>query len=236
MKYRGLRADEIEVRVGRVTAKGVTLLLYKDARCDQNILDELHGPEFWQRDHKELKGVMYGGVAIWNEPLKQWVWKWDAGSESHTEAQKGEASDSFKRACFNLGIGRELYTAPFIFVGCETVQSGKSFKLKDQFALAGAYVNKITYDETENKRAIKDLTICDKKGQAVFTTGNEKVEPIKDQPTKKITQFQADELIALCDKAHWTPDKLCTYYSVKNLMDLTQDQYGDAKMRFRSGK
>lgn len=115
MEFRDLTEQEIDCRVqscgklkeGTLWAR---LLLYKDARVDMKLLDEVVGQENWQRDHKELKGNMYCGVGIWNEKRQQWIWKWDCGSESNTEKEKGEASDSFKRACANWGIGRELYT------------------------------------------------------------------------------------------------------------------------------
>ena len=121
-KFRDLRADEIECRVQSVKDKGVILLLYKDARVDMNILDETVGASCWQREHYECKGNLFCRVGICVETKKgdsifpEWVWKSDCGTESNTEAQKGEASDSFKRACFNWGIGRELYTSPFIFI------------------------------------------------------------------------------------------------------------------------
>ena len=115
VKFRELNADEIEARVATVSAKGCSVLLYKNARCDMNILDECIGPMNWQRDHKELKGNMYSGIGIYDKDKEQWIWKWDCGTESYTEAEKGEASDSFKRAGFNWGIGRELYTSPFIW-------------------------------------------------------------------------------------------------------------------------
>ena len=115
-KFRTLRAEEIECRVGSINENGFTLLLYKDARCDQNILDETVGEMNWQRDHKELKGNIYCGVSIYDAEKGQWITKWDCGAESNTEKEKGEASDSFKRACVNWGIGRELYTAPLIYI------------------------------------------------------------------------------------------------------------------------
>lgn len=120
-RFRDLRSDEIDVRVAICSEKGVSLLLYKDARVDMDILDEEVGPDNWQRDHKELKGNIYCGVSIWDEKKQQWITKWDAGAESFTEKEKGEASDSFKRACFNIGIGRELYTAPFIWIPAQSV-------------------------------------------------------------------------------------------------------------------
>ena len=117
-KFRDLRADEIECRVQQVKDKGLVLLLYKDARVDMNILDETVGSSNWQREHYECKGNLFCRVGIdvgtHEGKAERWVFKSDCGTESNTEAQKGEASDSFKRACFNWGIGRELYTAPFI--------------------------------------------------------------------------------------------------------------------------
>ena len=135
MKFRDLTADDIEVRVQSVKEKGIVLLLYKNARVDMNILDETVGPECWQREHYECKGNLFCRVGIdinyrHAELDSEWVWKSDCGVESNTEAQKGEASDSFKRACFNWGIGRELYTAPFIWVPshkCNPFVNGKCY-------------------------------------------------------------------------------------------------------------
>ena len=115
--FRDLKAEEIECRVAQAKPNGVSLLLYKDARCDQSILDETVGPMNWQRHHSRDNANCI--VSIWDEQKKQWIEKEDTGTESNTEAQKGLASDSFKRACFNWGIGRELYTAPFIWIKAE---------------------------------------------------------------------------------------------------------------------
>jgi hypothetical protein len=121
MNFRDLTEEEIECRVQSVKQNGLVLLLYKNARCDMNILDETVGAESWQREHYECKGNLFCRVGIDVNALAgcatpRWVFKSDCGTESNTEAQKGEASDSFKRACFNWGIGRELYTAPFIWI------------------------------------------------------------------------------------------------------------------------
>lgn len=124
-KFRNLRADEVDARVGTCNENGFSLLLYKDARCDQNILDETVGAENWQRRHYDVKGNMFCSVGIYVADKKEWVWKDDCGTESNTEKEKGEASDSFKRACFNWGIGRELYTAPFIYIKSNTAQNQK---------------------------------------------------------------------------------------------------------------
>lgn len=121
MVFRALRSDEVEVRIGTVKAPvegksqgGVSLLLYKDARCDMNVLDETVGEMNWQKSYS--RDNRNCTVSIWDDEKKQWISKEDTGTESNTEAEKGLASDSFKRACFNWGIGRELYTAPFIFI------------------------------------------------------------------------------------------------------------------------
>ena len=150
MNFRDLTADEIEVRVQSVKEKGIVLLLYKNARCDMNILDETIGPENWQREHYECKGNLFCRVGI--KCNDEWVWKSDCGTESNTDAEKGEASDSFKRACFNWGIGRELYTAPFIFVPtykCNIASNGKCYDkfivekvvIKDKKIVAISIVN-----------------------------------------------------------------------------------------------
>lgn len=115
--FRDLRADEIDVRIAQITEKGLSLLLYKDARVDQDILDETVTPMNWQRKHTRENANCI--VSIWDESKKQWIEKEDTGTESNTEKEKGLASDSFKRACFNWGIGRELYTAPFIWIKAE---------------------------------------------------------------------------------------------------------------------
>ena len=114
LNFRLLRADEIDCRISTCSQYGVGLLLYKDARCDQNILDEIVGPMNWQRHHSRDNANCT--VSIWDDEKNQWIAKEDTGTESYTEKEKGLASDSFKRACFNWGIGRELYTAPFIWI------------------------------------------------------------------------------------------------------------------------
>ena len=119
LSFRKLKETEIDVRVATVTAKGVSLLLYKDARCDMNILDETVGPYNWKREHTRDNANCI--VSIYDSEKKEWISKEDTGTESFTEKEKGLASDSFKRACFNWGIGRELYTAPFIWVSSDKV-------------------------------------------------------------------------------------------------------------------
>lgn len=137
-KFRDLRADEIECRVQSVKQNGLVLLLYKDARVDMNILDETVGSSNWQREHYECKGNLFCRVGIdvgtHEGKAERWVFKSDCGTESNTEAQKGEASDSFKRACFNWGIGRSLYSSPFIWIPIDkcNINNGKCY---DKFSV-----------------------------------------------------------------------------------------------------
>jgi hypothetical protein len=157
--FRVLKADEIDVRVASVKENGVSLLLYKDARVDMSILDETFGAEKWQRRHYDCKGNLFCSVGI--KIGDEWIWKDDAGSESNADKQKGESSDSFKRACFNWGIGRELYTAPFIWVSndkCKIVQYKGKPACFDKFTVA-----KIAIDESHK---ITALAINNKQGHA----------------------------------------------------------------------
>lgn len=160
MKFRALQANEIEVRVGAVYKSGVTFLLYKNARVDMQILDDAVGEFNWQRDHKEVKGNLYCGIGI-KSPEGEWVWKWDCGTESYTEKEKGEASDSFKRAGFNWGIGRELYTAPFIYLPCATDPkgNGQGYVVHDPNELKGIYVSTFETAEVDGKRFITKLAL-----------------------------------------------------------------------------
>lgn len=166
--FRRLRADEIEIRAAQVAknAAGIvyaSLLLYKDARVDQRLLDETYGPMNWQRSHEIIDGKLYCTVSVWDDTKKIWVSKQDVGTESNTEKEKGQASDSFKRACFNWGIGRELYTAPFIYVKLgEGEWKEKTFNNKTTQQMTQTFfVQHIEYDEDGN---IISLIICDKKG------------------------------------------------------------------------
>ena len=166
ISFRTLHADEVECRVGRVKRDGtaVSILLYKDSRCDMRLLDETVGPQNWQRRHYDCKGTLFCSVGI--NCGDSWIWKDDAGSESNVEKEKGEASDSFKRACTNWGIGRELYTAPDIWVNLREKEDSKFISL---------HVREIGYNEN---REIDKLVIVDSKGNERYRLGakQEKVE------------------------------------------------------------
>lgn len=168
MGIRRLRADEIEVRAAqcKANAKGevfASLLLYKDARCDQRLLDETFGPMNWQREHHIIDGNLYCTVSIWDENKQTWVSKQDVGVKSNTEEEKGQASDSFKRACFNWGIGRELYTAPRIYIKLEPGEyKENTYNNKTTHQMTQVFhVDYIEYDDDGN---IIGLKVNDKKG------------------------------------------------------------------------
>lgn len=160
--FRDLRADEIECRVAQAKENGVSLLLYKDARCDQNILDETVGARNWMRHHCRDNANCV--VSIWDDEKKQWIEKEDTGTESNTEKEKGLASDSFKRACFNWGIGRELYTAPFIWISAEKCtalrNNGQRWQCYDSFSVERIQI--------EDKKIMALAIRNDKSGKRCF--------------------------------------------------------------------
>lgn len=209
--FRDLTANDIDVRVAMVKPNGVSLLLYKDARVDMDILDETLGVENWQREHYECKGNLFCRVGI-RCGDNGWIWKADCGSESNTEAQKGEASDSFKRACFNWGIGRELYTAPFIWVNSDkcTINNGKC---ADKFS-----VKDITI---ENKQITKLVIVNDTTKAVCFTYGDKKVGDSKKADLKPI--YKCSD----CGKQlEDTPKKDGTTYAASTLASDTQKTFG----------
>lgn len=162
-EIRLLRAEEIDCRVGMTKEKGVSLLLYKDARADMKILDETFGSLGWKRSHQEIDGNLYCTVEIWDDEKKQWIQKQDVGTTSFTEQEKGQASDSFKRACVSVGIGRELYTAPFIWVPakkCTIEKADGKLRCRDTFKVCD-----IAYNDD---REIAGLSICNQDGVIVF--------------------------------------------------------------------
>lgn len=225
MYFRGLREDEIELRVGSVNKNktGFSLLCYKDARCDQNILDEVYTPMYWQRDHKEIKGNLYGGVGVYNKETGEWIWKWDCGVESYSESEKGEASDSFKRACFNLGIGRELYTSPFIWIKGHMGSDGKP----DTRFVSSLRVSAIEYTETETKRTISKLQIKDGDGIVVFSYGTNQPTKKESKPPKndRLTRKEMEQVLTdMCDTKRYRVSELCEKTGVSTLEEMTDEQ------------
>lgn len=181
MTFRKLTANEIDCRVASVAKNGsLMLLLYKDARVDQKLLDENFGIFGWQRKHEVIGGNLYCTVSVRNPETGEWVSKQDVGVESNTQKEKGQASDSFKRACFNIGIGRELYSAPTIWVKKGDYEENDNGSTYDRFS-----VTDIGYDKEGN---INRLSIKNTKtNKVVFTYGIEHVEAevVKDKKKEK---------------------------------------------------
>lgn len=214
-RFRTLRADEIECRVQSVREKGLSLLLYKTARTDADLLDETVGPDKWENDFKLVDGVLYGGIGVdYGAGMK---WKWDAGTESNTEAEKGRASDAFKRAGFKHGIGRELYTAPFIWVPndrCEIRKDQRgNFTCRDKFE-----VSKIEYKdgkivglEIKNGRLIAYTTKFENPAQAPQKPADRAEAPAKvAYPAReKPTESAPERVCAGCGAA--ISDKVWSY-------------------------
>lgn len=190
--FRELRADEVDARVSTISAKGLSLLLYKDARCDMNILDETVGSTNWEREHEIIGDRLYCTVSIFDEDKNAWVSKQDVGTESYTEKEKGQASDSFKRACFNWGIGRELYTAPFIWIkdGLYTVtKKGDKPTTYDKFSVESMTVenHKIT------GLTIKNLST----NKIVYTYGSQSKQTSESRIKKEIADNGMEHYIPL---------------------------------------
>ena len=189
MNFRDLTANEVDVRIGQVAKDGsyLTCLLYKDARADMIILDETVGAENWEREHYECKGNLFCKVGIntnygKENSIPNWVYKSDCGTESNTEKEKGEASDSFKRACVNWGIGRELYTAPAIWIECSDKEwnDGKPY--------VDLRVSHIAYKDRE----ISELEIVDKNGTLRYHYGLQRQAPAN-KGAKKAVSAPAQE-------------------------------------------
>lgn len=203
MIFRDLKKEEIDVRVGQVGDDFATLLLYKDARVDMDILDETVGSENWQRKHYEVKGNMYCSVGI--KCNDEWVWKDDCGTESNTEKEKGESSDSFKRACVNWGIGRELYTSPKIFINCETaakkIVNLTNFEVSD-IEIKDKAIVKLSI-KAYNKHTRKSDIVFDWSDKKTVNTPQKADEPLKTDK-KPLT---LEEAKALRSKSGLTLDR-----------------------------
>lgn len=239
MEFRTLTADEIELRVGATTQKGFSLLLYKNARCDMQLLDEVVGSMNWKREHSRDNANCI--VSIWDADKEAWVSKEDTGTESQTEKEKGLASDSFKRACVNWGIGRELYTAPFIWISghVDADSRARSGYKADQRFVGGLKVSAIEYND---KRSIKKLVIEDEGGNIVYSYGTkrkpnteEKVSPKKDAPKKAepkkdsvISAEHAQDIKEGLEETDSNVDAFLSLFQTKSVDEMFESQYEKA--------
>ena len=231
--FRLLNADEIEVKVKQVTEKGAVALLYKTARTDMDLLDEQFGAGDWECDYKEIKGNLYCGIGVKVDGAT--VWKWDCGIESREDGEgnekKGEASDAFKRAGTKWGIGRELYTAPFIFLKVETEANGdKAYKLKDKYQSFD--VAEIGYDDN---RRINRLVIKDNKGKTVFTYGAKQADKPEQETPATISSGCAewDEALKEFIAEGGNPEAFAKYCHKERAEQLTTEElrYGTSLKR-----
>lgn len=234
-KPRLLKADEIECRVGTINAKGCSLLLYKDARVDMKILDETYGVGNWQRTHEVINDNLFCTIEVWNDRINQWVKKQDVGTESYTEKEKGEASDSFKRAGFNVGIGRELYTSPFIWImpkaemkpyntkDVEGKEANEFYAHKKDSYGKGIYTTKTVFEVTEidydDKGTINKLTIKDHKGNVRFSL-------VPEEEQKEIIKLM-QQMKELLEQTNTDRDKFYKYYKVTSDGEMTLEQLRD---------
>lgn len=226
-----LKAEEIECRIGTIKGNGCTLLLYKDARVDMKILDETYGVGNWQRTHEVINDNLFCTIELWNDKTNQWIKKQDVGTESYSEKEKGEASDSFKRAGFNVGIGRELYTSPFIWIMPRADM--KPYNIKDINGNEAnefyeykekAYITKTTFEVTEigydEERVINKLIIKDNKGNVRF-------QLMPEEEQKEILKLM-QELKELIEKTKTDRDKFYKYYKVTSDGEMNLEQLRDA--------
>lgn len=214
-RYGLLTADDIECRVQQISAKGLSLLLYKNARVDAQKLDAAVGPENWQCKFYECKGTLFCSVGVKN--IAEWVWKDDAGAPSNMESQKGEASDAFKRACFKHGIGRELYTAPFIWLtpdGANITANGQKYVCYDRFRVTEiAYdLDRICYLEIYNEKMKK----------IVYTWGNKSAG-------EKISKKDALILVNTLESEGINVNAVWELYKVRSATDLSANQMTNIK-------
>lgn len=225
-KIRCLKPEEIEIRVQQVTEKGAQLLLYKDSRCDKRILDETFGIFGWKDRYEEIKGNLFCTISIYDDAKQQWIDKCDCGTESFSEKEKGEASDAFKRAGFNVGIGRELYTRIFYFASVPTKKNDKG-----KYDLVNKY-EKFTVAEistNEETEKIEKIKIADSKGNIVFSYGypktSTKTETKKvDKPVEMITDEQIKLLHTLLTKLNneEAKQKLYEKFKIKSSKELSK--------------
>lgn len=219
-----LKAEDIECRIQKITKEGAVLLLYKTARVDMRILDEVYGSMNWQRHHEVINDNLFCTISIWDSEKSQWVSKQDVGTESNAEAEKGQASDAFKRAGFAWGIGRELYDAPFIFVQAPIDKY-------DRFT-----VKEIKYSKTERK--FTSLVIVDKNGKERYRLNGTKTErPKAKEPTDEERRQKGIAAISELVKKHkaeqpfadWLKDTM----KVESLDGLTVEQLGAVYKGFK---
>jgi hypothetical protein len=234
LKFRALKAEEIEVRIGSVTDKGLSLLLYMDARAAALLLDETVGPMNWRCSYRDVNSKMYCSVDIYDSDKKEWVSKENVGTESNTEAEKGEASDGLKRAVATWGV-RELYTSPFLWISKDNLKhhEKKTFNNKDTWKSNDKFtVSDIEIELNGYSRKVTRLVITNTSTGAVcfewsLDKGQKKVVSKKENTTKKsesvtVTMYATDEQKEILMKVYKGENlnKLLEANGIKDLSEL----------------
>lgn len=218
-----LKANEIECRISTISARGLSLLLYKDARVDQRILDETFGAFGWKRSHQCIDGNLYCTVEILNQESGEWVSKQDVGTTGYTEKEKSQASDSFKRACFNWGIGRELYSAPFIWI-----PAGKAaIQLKDNKYCCYDHFE-VTSIEYNKDREISALVIANEKGKVVYelkAVQNIHGRKNSDGKENTLSKDQMDSLQSELERTGITMETVQSRYRIQEPEAMSREIY-----------
>ncbi|MGL5962508.1 MAG: Rad52/Rad22 family DNA repair protein [Cetobacterium sp.] len=222
--FRNLKTNEIEIRVQSVTQKGAVLVPYVSSRCAMDILDETVSPMFWKREQLIKNNINHCILSIFNNDIKEWISKEDVGVASASEAVKGASSDSFKRACVNWGIGRELYSSPFLFANVKTLKDEKNNKWTLENKFQKFYVSRIEYDSLGNN--ITNIEIVDCKHNIVFTNySNNSIsrnfDNIKDVTPEK-NKIAINKIISVANEQ--TINNQLSYHKIKNLSEANEAQ------------
>ena len=187
-----------------------------------------------------IDGNLYCTVEILNKDTGEWIAKQDVGTTGYTEKEKSKASDSFKRACFNWGIGRELYSAPFIRIPSgkaiiqmkEDTDRKKRYYCNDRFS-----VSSIGYNAA---REMDSLVVVNEKGQEVYTMkqkDNPGTARSKEKNTDKsgdekktgqknpITKEQMESLQAELERTGVTMEAVQDRYQIKEPWNMSGELY-----------
>lgn len=227
MDIRTLKPNEIECRIGMVSDKGVSLLLYKNARVDMQILDECFGIFGWKRSHSCIDGKLFCTVEVRDPNTGEWITKEDVGVSAFTEKEKSQASDAFKRAAVNIGIGRELYTAPFIWIASSKVnikKRGDKLYCNDRFA-----VGSIEYNENREISALTIVRVSD--GEVVY-----KMFSNNSKPSQLISDDMIRQLYSELDRTGVDINTVLQRYGVSSVESMSENTFQKAMNSLRKTK
>ena len=212
-KKRLLKAEEIECRMGNWNKDKTryTVLLYKTSRTDMDILDEVFGIDNWQVDYQMIGEMLFCTISVWSEQRGCWVRKSSNGTEGNIEADKSKASDAYKRAGFMVGIGRELYSAPQIWLD----SSISPYDLE---------VNQIEYDESDKICTL----VLSAKGKTVYQFRNGKGVAEKKEAPQGVdhdTLERIRDIVAKLEFEGKNLDDILKFYGVKTIGEIPLEKW-----------